>query len=174
MSPEETGASQFKKPPKQVVAPTAPRKQTTADARPRQRPGPIYTPEQLTRFVLVGLGATAFAIALGVVSKSFGLFLALFLVGLVLAGLFARDPHLGNRKTEMYCPNCGVSGVPQTIVKGSLIAELVLWLFFLLPGVIYSIWRFTSRHEACPSCRQAGMIPSDSPRALMLKRKVQQ
>ena len=171
MSPDETGTSQFKKPPKPTVAPTVTRRPTTADMRSRQHPKAIYTPEQLTRFVLTGLGVCIFAIFLGVVSNSFGLFVVLLVVGLVLAGLFARYPHLGKPKTEMYCPNCGVSSVPQIVVKGSLGVELVLWLFFLLPGLIYSVWRFTSRHEVCPSCRQAGMIPSDSPRALMLKGK---
>lgn len=41
-----------------------------------------------------------------------------------------------------------------------------------LPGLIYPIWRLNSRHVACPTCHQAGMIPANSPRALDLKRKM--
>lgn len=62
------------------------------------------------------------------------------------------------------CTNCGYVGLPKTVTKGSFLIELVLWLFFLIPGLIYSIWRLTSRHKACPKCEASNMIPTDSPR----------
>lgn len=71
---------------------------------------------------------------------------------------------------EMYCPNCGVVGYPTRITKGSFVVEVFLWLLFILPGVLYTVWRLTSQYDGCPSCRQAGMIPSDSPRARELRR----
>lgn len=41
--------------------------------------------------------------------------------------------------------------------------EVILWLMFLVPGIIYSIWRLTSRHQACAMCGGTGLIPLDSP-----------
>ena len=61
------------------------------------------------------------------------------------------------------CQTCGFEGYQKTFTKGSFIMELFLWLVFLFPGVIYSIWRLTSRYSGCPSCENNSMIPVDSP-----------
>jgi hypothetical protein len=34
-----------------------------------------------------------------------------------------------------------------------------------MPGIVYSVWRVTSRYKACPACGAPNMIPLDSPRA---------
>jgi hypothetical protein len=81
---------------------------------------------------------------------------------LVIAALFARP---AGGKARLYCPNCGTTAQPTRVTKGSMGIELVLWLFFLVPGLIYSIWRLSSRYDACPACKSGGMIPVDSPRA---------
>lgn len=65
----------------------------------------------------------------------------------------------------MYCQNCGAVGVPKSRVKGSFLVEIVLWLCFLIPGLIYSIWRLTTKEKVCPTCGAPNMIPTDSPRA---------
>lgn len=66
---------------------------------------------------------------------------------------------------QMYCQNCGTVGVPKKHVKGSFWIEVVLWLFLILPGLVYSIWRLTSKELVCPSCGAPNMIPTDSPKA---------
>ena len=66
---------------------------------------------------------------------------------------------------ELLCTNCGYQGKPKLVVKGSILIELVLWICFIIPGLIYSIWRLTTKHKACPSCGAPNMIPLDSPRA---------
>lgn len=66
------------------------------------------------------------------------------------------------------CVNCGSRGEPATRTKGSTGLELVLWLCFIVPGLIYSIWRVTSREKVCPVCKAGGMIPADSPRGRQL------
>lgn len=71
-------------------------------------------------------------------------------------------------KLNCICPNCGFSGCTKTITKGSFSVELILWLFFLLPGVIYSVWRLASRYEGCPSCGAANLVPVNSPRGKQL------
>lgn len=66
----------------------------------------------------------------------------------------------------MYCPNCGTVAKPKKVTKGSFLIEVFLWLLFIIPGVIYSLWRLTTKAEVCPKCGAPNMIPSDSPKAL--------
>ncbi len=65
----------------------------------------------------------------------------------------------------LVCKSCGYLGKAKTVTKGSLGMEIVLWLFFIFPGVIYSIWRLSSKHKACPKCGNTTLIPYDSPMA---------
>lgn len=51
-----------------------------------------------------------------------------------------------------YCPNCKATGVPVRVTPGSFALEVLLWLTFILPGVIYSVWRLAARHRACACC----------------------
>jgi hypothetical protein len=48
-------------------------------------------------------------------------------------------------------------------MKGSILTELFLWLFFLIPGLIYSIWRHSSVVDGCSKCGSPAVIPLDSP-----------
>jgi hypothetical protein len=74
-----------------------------------------------------------------------------------------------------FCPHCGTTAVPTTHTPGSVLIELALWLFFLAPGIIYSLWRLSARtRNTCPSCKTAGMIPMNSPQALMMRQQLQQ
>lgn len=70
------------------------------------------------------------------------------------------------------CTSCGFSGKPQRKVKGSILIEIVLWLFFILPGIIYSVWRLTSNISVCPKCGNTTMIPMDSPVGQKLTREM--
>lgn len=64
---------------------------------------------------------------------------------------------------KMVCKACGHVGTTQMVTRGSLAIEIVLWLCFLIPGLIYSLWRSTSRHSACRKCASTEIIPADSP-----------
>ena len=46
----------------------------------------------------------------------------------------------------------------------SILIEIILWLCFLVPGLIYSAWRISKRHDVCPSCGGADLVPLGSPR----------
>lgn len=48
-------------------------------------------------------------------------------------------------------------------MKGSLLTEAMLWIFFLIPGLIYSIWRHSTVYDGCGKCGAATVIPLDSP-----------
>jgi RNA polymerase subunit RPABC4/transcription elongation factor Spt4 len=66
------------------------------------------------------------------------------------------------------CPACGTQGRPKKRTRGSIWIELVLWLCFIVPGLIYSVWRLTTRESVCPGCGSPGMIPLGSPRGKQL------
>ena len=64
---------------------------------------------------------------------------------------------------QKLCTACGYIGQSKRETKGSFIMEVFLWLIFLVPGFLYSIWRLTTRYDACPKCSAANMIPANSP-----------
>lgn len=68
-----------------------------------------------------------------------------------------------SNRGAMICASCGTRGEPKTITRGSILIEFILWCFFIVPGLIYSIWRLSSRGKGCPSCGNTGMIPVNSP-----------
>lgn len=57
------------------------------------------------------------------------------------------------------CVTCGYIGSEKSTTKGSIWIEIVLWIFFIVPGVIYSIWRLTTRTKGCPKCRSVMISP---------------
>lgn len=61
-------------------------------------------------------------------------------------------------KNQIKCPNCEYEGKSKTFTKGSIIIELFLWLLMVLPGLIYSFWRHTSRYKGCPKCEYRNVI----------------
>lgn len=65
----------------------------------------------------------------------------------------------------MFCTQCHTQGTPATKTKGSVLIEIVLWLFICLPGLVYSLWRMTSRERVCKSCGSAMLVPLNSPAA---------
>lgn len=74
--------------------------------------------------------------------------------------------------SQMICTSCGTMGKPKTITKGSFLVEIILWLFFLVPGLIYTLWRLTTKTRGCRSCGASTMVPLDSPLGQKLKREL--
>jgi hypothetical protein len=68
------------------------------------------------------------------------------------------------RVLRSVCTLCGFTGAPSPRVGGSILIEIVLWCFFLIPGLIYSLWRLGSKDQVCPSCQRPAMIPAFSPK----------
>ena len=71
------------------------------------------------------------------------------------------------------CTTCGYVGNTKRVTKGSFLIELILWIAFIVPGLIYSVWRLTSRYDACPKCGAANMIPLNSPIAKRMMQEQQ-
>lgn len=85
---------------------------------------------------------------------------------------YAKD-GLGPAGKFKHCMTCGIDAKPKPVTKGSILIEIILWLCFLIPGLIYSIWRSTTRTPSCPSCGGTTMVPSDSPAAIAHKKQLQ-
>lgn len=96
-------------------------------------------------------------------SLDFGEWLVLGMVAAIgyalLRGMKSRD----SADSAMVCKQCETVASPQTKTRGSLLIEIVLWLCFIVPGLIYSIWRLTTRGYVCPSCGSDQLVPLDSP-----------
>ncbi len=60
------------------------------------------------------------------------------------------------KKNMMVCPNCGYIGKGQ--VRGHILIELMLWLVYIIPGLIYSIWRLSAKRTVCPECGYHAML----------------
>lgn len=50
------------------------------------------------------------------------------------------------------CPNCKYEGKGKKFVRGSFFIEILLWVCFIIPGAIYTLWRLTSSYIGCPKC----------------------
>lgn len=72
---------------------------------------------------------------------------------------------------RLFCTVCKSEGKPVTKTKGSLLVEIGLWLFFIFPGIIYSLWRISGREKVCRFCGSTNLIPLDSPYAKEISKK---
>ena len=68
------------------------------------------------------------------------------------------------RPGYVVCDCCGHVGLPVSQIKGSLGVEILLWLFFLVPGLIYTVWRYSTRHNMCGACGKTALIPVECPK----------
>jgi hypothetical protein len=64
---------------------------------------------------------------------------------------------------SLVCTRCGHVGPTKRHTKGSILIEIVLWLAMIVPGLIYSIWRLTTRADVCAKCGSPELVPADSP-----------
>ena len=64
--------------------------------------------------------------------------------------------------SKLICSQCGNTGRPKKVIKGTIIIEIILWLCIIIPGVIYSIWRHTTRHKTCGLCGSDKLVALDS------------
>jgi hypothetical protein len=70
---------------------------------------------------------------------------------------------------KRHCMTCGVDAKPARKIKGSMAVEIILWICFIVPGLIYSIWRSTSRFDACSACGSTQIVPLTAPAAITHK-----
>jgi len=56
-----------------------------------------------------------------------------------------------------YCTSCS-NKTRSPKMKGNGWIELVLWLCYIIPGLIYSIWRRSGSPSVCPTCHKETLI----------------
>jgi hypothetical protein len=64
---------------------------------------------------------------------------------------------------ELICSQCGYVGNTKSDTPGNILIEILMYFFFIIPGLIYSIWRLSARKRVCGSCGSPNLIPVDSP-----------
>lgn len=73
-----------------------------------------------------------------------------------------KNPYVEIVKSYV-CRDCGEVDNPKKLAKGSMLVELFLWLMFIFPGMIYSVWRLSSKYDACRSCGSSRIVKASSP-----------
>lgn len=70
-----------------------------------------------------------------------------------------------------YCLYCGFVGEPGQKTPGTVSTEVGLWLFFVVPGLLYSVWRRLARQQRCAKCGNTHIVAAESPvaQAALLK-----
>ena len=61
------------------------------------------------------------------------------------------------------CKQCGTLNETGDALPGSGWIELILWLCYLIPGLIYSIWRRAKRNAACSACSSRELVQVGTP-----------
>lgn len=78
-----------------------------------------------------------------------------------------RSKSLFRKPPLKICTECFDVGFGTNHTKGSIAIEIVLWLMLIVPGLIYSIWRLSTRKLVCQKCGGA-LIPTETPRGKQL------
>lgn len=90
----------------------------------------------------------------------------LLLVAIVVVGGRALLSLRSSRRSEqpLVCTTCGAqTDMPQSKTRGSFVIEIILWLAFVIPGLLYSLWRQSTRRKVCPLCGNATLILANTP-----------
>jgi len=67
------------------------------------------------------------------------------------------------RPGDWLCLRCGVAALPAKKYPGSLLITLLLLLVWIIPGLIYEIWRWSAAKRVCRRCGADQLIPVSSP-----------
>jgi hypothetical protein len=66
------------------------------------------------------------------------------------------------------CATCLETIQPKIHTPGHILVELMLWVLFIIPGFIYTVWRNMAKKDVCPLCMSDQLLPLDSKRAKLL------
>lgn len=66
-------------------------------------------------------------------------------------------------RKKIHCTQCLYEGKAKVYISGSLFFEICLWLCFLVPGFLYTVWRRTGgAYEGCPDCKSNRVVSLDT------------
>jgi ribosomal protein S27AE len=76
---------------------------------------------------------------------------------------FIQWRRLKKKKLRLICTRCGTTLDRKDLKNpGNTLMELVLWLWLIIPGLLYSIWR-RSKEKLCPQCGSDTLVPENTP-----------
>ncbi|MBI5595866.1 MAG: hypothetical protein HY928_07230 [Elusimicrobia bacterium] len=113
-------------------------------------------------FLLVGVPVLAILLT-GDRIAIIGMSVSFFVVAMPIGVVYFMRRVKKAMTARLVCTTCGHYGEPVSLVKGDIGTEIVLWILFLLPGLLYSMWRQSSRYDGCAKCGGASLVPADSP-----------
>jgi hypothetical protein len=64
---------------------------------------------------------------------------------------------------EKICRQCGTLNDGETALPGHGWIEAILWLCYLVPGLIYSIWRRSKKQAVCVACGSRDLVQVGTP-----------
>lgn len=65
----------------------------------------------------------------------------------------------------MFCTTCEQTVMVRRKLAGSGWITCILLLAYIVPGLIYMIWRRSAGKNICTTCGSNALVPLDSPRA---------
>ncbi len=60
------------------------------------------------------------------------------------------------------CRACWLIATPKDATKGSFFIEIALWCLFIIPGIVYSVWKYITKEKVCPVCSSPAVISINS------------
>ncbi len=104
--------------------------------------------------ILIGIGGWFLGsmLIMMIFVNSSGLAIGLFISFLFIYPLVFYNLAAQKKVMLIRCPNCKYEGQGKFITKGSFGMEVILWLFLIVPGLIYSVWRLSNKKWTCPQC----------------------
>lgn len=67
-----------------------------------------------------------------------------------------------NPSNWMVCKSCEEVDTPVESMPGNGWVEAILYLFYIAPGVIYSVWRRKGKKKVCSACGSSDVVPAAS------------
>lgn len=71
----------------------------------------------------------------------------------------------------MICKQCGTAYRGEHVLPGSGWIEFILYFAYVFPGIIYSIWRRSTRRPTCAACGSRDMVGVQTPIGQKLARE---
>ena|SRR5260370_29013128 len=91
------------------------------------------------------------------------MFFVLLLGIVIYVAIHAYRAYSRPSKDSFVCVRCHSIVTPKKRAQGSGGVEFILWLFLIIPGLIYTIWRGSKDIYSCPVCSAENPIPINTP-----------
>ena len=81
-----------------------------------------------------------------------------------------KEENMNSREKHplCVCTECLTIGRKITVMQGSWIVRVILFMCGIVPGIAYSAWQESTKKYVCPSCKKDSMIPVDTPKGRQL------